>query len=83
MSLSYFDFDDYDNPIKHYIDTKMYFTLISGFTKQADIYVQQNHAEQNDSIFQFQPSVIENNFINVETYVTNLSKEDNGEVIFR
>ena len=83
MSLSYFDFDDYENPIKHYIDTKIYFKLVSGFTKQADIYVQQNQAEQSDSIFQFQPSTTESNFINVETYVPNLYLENKGEVVFR
>ena len=65
MSLTYYDFDDYEDPIKHYIDTKIYFNLISGFTKQADIYVQQNYAEQSDSIFQFQPSAIENSFIKI------------------
>ena len=63
VSQSYYDFDDYKDPIKHYIDTKMLFKLISEFTIESNIYVQENHAEQRDSIFQFQPSAIENSFI--------------------
>ena len=35
VSLAYYDFDDYEDPIKYYIDTKMYFTLVSGFTKNS------------------------------------------------
>ena len=83
VSQSYFDFDDYEDPIKHYIDTKIYFKLVPGFTKQVEIYVQQNHAEQSDSIFQFQPSTTESSFINVETYVPNLYLENKDEIIFR
>ena len=83
VSLSYYDFDDYEEPIKYYIDTKFSFNLISGFTNMADIYVQQNHAEQSDSIFQFQPSVIENNFINVETFVSNLYRQNGDGMIFQ
>ena len=50
ISSAFFDFDDYDNPIKDFIDTKFYYNLASGFTKAVNIYVRQNSAEQSDSI---------------------------------
>ena len=69
VSSSYFDFDDYENPIKSYIDTKFYYNLDSSFTKTADIYVRKSFAEQSDSIFQFQPSSSQSSFISAEDSV--------------
>ena len=82
VSLAYYDFDDYEDPVKYFIDTKMYFTLVSGFTKVVNAYVRNNYAEQSDSIFQFQPSSNKNSFINIEDYVTNLKKDDKNETVF-
>ena len=37
---SYFDFDDYNNPIKTYIDDRFYYNLIPGFTKLSAVKIQ-------------------------------------------
>ena len=37
---SYFDSDDYSNPINTYIDDRFYFNLIPQFTKSSVIYIQ-------------------------------------------
>ena len=78
-----YDFDDYDNPIKDFIDTKFYYNLQSGVTKEADIYVRQNFAEQSDSIFQLQSSSSESNFINVEDSLQKVRNADNNGTVFQ
>lgn len=37
---AFFDFDDYDNPIKTYIDDRLFFHLIGDMTKSAYVNIQ-------------------------------------------
>ena len=37
---SYFDFDDYNNPVKTYIDDRFFYNLIPGFTKFSAVKIQ-------------------------------------------
>ena len=78
-----YDFDDYDNPIKEFIDTKFYYHLQSGVTKESDIYVRQNFAEQSDSIFQLQSSSSESNFISVEDSLQKARNAENNGTVFQ
>ena len=39
MVNTYYDFDDYSNPIKTYLDDSYYYEFVSGYQKNADIYI--------------------------------------------
>lgn len=53
MINSYFDSNDFVNPVKHYIDSSLYDYIMFDFTKQYDIYMTHNTAETQDSQFSF------------------------------
>ena len=40
VANTYFDFDDYDDPVKSYIDDRFLFNLLPGFKKQNMVYIQ-------------------------------------------
>ena len=48
----YFDSDDYETPIKTYVDDRIWFTVMPKITKEADIYVRKNFLELQDSYLQ-------------------------------
>ena len=60
---SYFDFDDYNSPIKTYLDDQFYYYFLPGYEKETDVYIQQNSAEQLDSYFRYSPDGSQSNFI--------------------
>lgn len=45
------NFDDYNDPVKSYIDDGFYWDLVPGFRKRADVYVQKNKGRFEDGIF--------------------------------
>ena len=47
---SYFDFDDYDNPIHYYLQDMNVFTLVSTLGLKTQYQVRQNQATENDDI---------------------------------
>ena len=49
---SYFDFTDFDQQIKHYIDDTKYYELETDRQKVTNIYFQKNKAILQDDIFQ-------------------------------
>lgn len=49
----YFDSDDYDDPIKRFIDDKLWVNLMAYRMKETDVFVRQNHLELQDSYLQF------------------------------
>ena len=72
MLNNYFDFEDYNKPIKSYLDDTLNYYLMSGFTKRVDLYVRQNSVELVDSIFRYQPGGSEDSFISIEpVFLTN------------
>ena len=64
----------------YFINDQFFYTAHSQFTKEIDIFVRENFAEQSDSIFQFQPSTTQNNFINVENANVNFRKIDPNKI---
>ena len=60
---TYYDFDDYNSPVKTYFDDQFYYDFVSGFEKETDIYVRQASVEQKDSFFRYSPGGDESNFI--------------------
>ena len=53
ISSAYFDFEDYNNPIKYYLDDHFYLSLINGFTVISQINVKESYADLSDSIFSY------------------------------
>ena len=60
---TYYDFDDFSNPVKTYFDDKIYYEFVANYEKGVDIYIRQNSVEQKDNIFRYTPKGDESNFI--------------------
>ena len=60
---TYYNFDDYNNPVKTYFDDQFYYDFVAGYEKDADVYVRQESVEQKDSFFRYTPKGDESNFI--------------------
>lgn len=79
---SYFDFDDYNNPIHTYLDDRYSFDTISGLAKTANIYLRKNQVEVQDSFFTYAPGGDKSSFVNIKRYDTLISNEnDDGTVL--
>ena len=72
---SYFDFDDFSDPVKHYVNDGLYFYFAPGFTKLVSIYVKENSYELSDSIFRYGPSTDKNKFISTDDFNVDLKKK--------
>ena len=48
----YFDSDDYDSPIKSFIDDKIWWKIMPKFRKDADIFIRRNYVSLNDGYVQ-------------------------------
>lgn len=48
---SYFDFDDYDSPVRTFLDDVNLFSFPIGTAIIAQYYIQNNEVEKNDNIF--------------------------------
>ena len=82
FSSAYYDFDDYNDPIKYYIDDQFFFTFMSGFTVRADFSVRENLVDQMDNVFSYQKIGEQSSFINVESFQQGLKKEDEYRQVF-
>ena len=60
---TYYEFEDFDNPVKTYFDDKFYYNFVAGYSKTSDIYIRQNSVEQKDNIFRYSPKGDESSFI--------------------
>ena len=60
---TYYDFDDYNTPVKTYFDDQFYYDFVAEYEKEADVYVSQSSVEQKDSYFRYAPKGVESNFI--------------------
>ena len=62
---TYFDYDEYDNPLKTYVDDQDVFSINDDFATYADLKVQQNKAYLADSLF-FNYNFEEETYYNVK-----------------
>ena len=60
---TYYDFEDYNSPIKTYLDDRFYYDFLGGYNKENTIYIQENTSEQKDAFFRYTPDGSKNNFI--------------------
>ncbi|CAI2363146.1 unnamed protein product [Moneuplotes crassus] len=65
ISSKYFDFEDYDNPIKRVVDDKFSFRLSSGLKKFISLYVKKSTISLSDSILPF-GAEIQDSFYSIE-----------------
>ena len=79
---SYFDFNDFVQPIKTFLDDQFYYNLISGFTKYVDLYIRQNTVERKDSIFRYEPVGISSSFYSIETAFEKIRRIKNDNCAF-
>ena len=63
MVNSYFDFEDYDNPVRTFLDDRFRYSLVSQMERNIIVSLQENEAETKDSYFQYSPEGKTTNFI--------------------
>ena len=59
---TYFDGNDYDNPIKTFLDDRIFDNPIYGFQKNYYAYIKQNSVELQDNLFSYSPDGSELSF---------------------
>lgn len=75
MINSYFDFEDFNQPIKKYLDDRFTFNVISGFRSDGIIPITHNKAEAEDAFIQVgNPKEYE--FYTVENFRQTFTSED-------
>ena len=63
---SYFDFEDYDNPVKTYLDDRFRYNLVNSLEKFVVISLQENEAETKDNYFQYSPEGDNHKYVSVD-----------------
>ena len=63
---TYFDFEDYSNPLKTYIDDRFLYGMLTNFSKQYLVYIRENKAETIDDYFNYSPNGDESGFVSIE-----------------
>ncbi|CAI2361053.1 unnamed protein product [Moneuplotes crassus] len=53
LGTKYFDFDDYENPIKGTLDNRIFYELVPSVKKLISIYIRRSIVSLSDSIFPF------------------------------
>ena len=62
---TYFDYDDYDNPLKTYIDDQDIYSINDNFSTYVQLRVQQNKAYLADNLF-FNSGFEERTYYNIK-----------------
>ncbi|CAI2363351.1 unnamed protein product [Moneuplotes crassus] len=78
---SYFDFEDYDSPIKTYLDDRFFYRLLPGYTKEYYVRIQKNSIETQDNYFAYKPGGDESEIYEIqESSLFNFTIENNLSV---
>lgn len=65
---SYFDFEDYNQPVQTYIDDRYVFSIVYGYDKFINMFISQDEGDYNDHIISYQPEGTGVNFVSVNKY---------------
>ncbi|CAI2384425.1 unnamed protein product [Moneuplotes crassus] len=76
---TYFDFEDYENPIKTYLDDRFLFYLMPGFSQNIGVRLQKNEAEIQDNYLAFAPGGNVKEFIGFDTIMDRTATEGNPD----
>lgn len=79
---SYFDSDDYDNPVKEYVDNRLYDYFTFGLSKEYDMYLSQNKANTKDSPFSILGNSKEYEFLTVDETFRYISNYDETMIMY-
>jgi hypothetical protein len=77
---AYFDFDDYEKPVKTYLDDRFLFNLLLGYKLEQTTYLRNNQIETQDGFFAYTPDGDESEFVafeRVEGRLNNFDPDDN------
>jgi hypothetical protein len=64
--------DEYDEPIKNYLDDRFSYRITQGFTKVVNVYLKRNVVTMQDNLFQYDNSVVKE-FYKIDRTQTDLS----------
>ena len=70
---SYFDLEDYDNPIKTYIQDGLEFFTLNGTTNNVRLYFQENDSQRQDDYFSVYPQPKEQKYTRLVKFDNSLS----------
>jgi len=82
---TFFNFDDYQDPVKTYIDGRFSYDLLPGYVKTNYVFLKKNEAEYQDSYWAYQPGGNKKEFVGIERVDQRLAVQDDAvdDVIFR
>jgi len=63
---TFFDFDDYEQPIQTYLDDRFFYTLLPDLKLIKYAYIRRNEVETQDGFFYFTPNGAESEFVNIQ-----------------
>ena len=76
MINSYFDLNSYDDPIKTFIEDRLVYYTINGFTRDVNFYFQKNEIERQDNYLSVVSEGEEETFISMSDSETYLKATD-------
>ena len=76
MVNAYFDVDEYQNPIRTYIEDRLSFSGIEGLTSNVEFFLKANEAQTKDSYLSIIPTEKNYEFVNLDTIKNTLSSSD-------
>jgi hypothetical protein len=79
---TYFDFDDYKNPIKEYLDDNFYVDLIPSFRKENKVFIRENEAEMQDGFFHYTPNGKKTKFVSYSKTTETINSYDSADCIY-
>jgi len=79
MVNSYFDFDDYDEPVKTYLDDNLKFSLLPGYQIMSVLLIMENTIERQDGFFSYTQSGEEDTFISYNRVLDQLKTYDSSD----
>ena len=53
---AYFDSNDFDKPVKEFVDDRLFEYLVNGYTKEIAVYIKKDLIELQDSVFRYSPN---------------------------
>ena len=77
MVNSYYDLNDYENPIHSFIEDRLYFRGINGFLNDVRLYFQNNQVEAQDEYLSIIPQPKRDSFISLSEVENSISINEN------
>lgn len=79
---SYFDANDYDQPVKEYIDNTLYDYFSFDLVKEYDVFISRNNAQTKDSPLSLVGGVTDYSFVSVDNFQRYFSPDNENQLLF-